>query len=136
MERAISKDRGSKGVKKRTSAGSVDGYLAGVPEKARAVLEELRATIRAAAPKADEVISYQIPTFRFHGSLVSFAAFKDHCSFFVMSPAVVEAHKDQLERYDTAAGTIQFTVDAPLPAAIVKKLVKARIKENTARTTR
>ena len=111
----------------------MDDYLARVPEPARATLEKLRKTIRAAAPKADEGISYQIPTFKYHGPLVSFAAFKDHCSFFPLSPTVIEAHEEELQTYETSKGTIHFPVDKPLPAALVKKLVKARIQENEAR---
>ena len=120
-------------MKRRTSATNVDEYLAALPVRARAALEKLRRTIRAAAPKATEVISYQVPIFKLHGGLVGFAAFEDHCSFFVMSPAVMKAHKDDLKPYSTATGTVHFTADKPLPAALVKKLVKARIKENEAR---
>jgi uncharacterized protein YdhG (YjbR/CyaY superfamily) len=111
----------------------VDDYLAAVPPDARAALEKLRETIRAAAPEAVQVISYGVPTFRHHGGLVAFAAFKDHCSFFVMSPAVMEAHRADLRGYDTAKGTVHFSADKPLPAALVRKLVKARIAENEAR---
>ena len=113
-------------------ARTVDDYLAALPEEARATLEKLRKTIKAAAPKAVEVISYQIPTFRYHGSLVAFAAFKGHCSFFVMSLAVMDAHKDELKPYETAKATIHFPADQPLPAALVKKLVKARMEVNEA----
>ena len=74
-------------MKRSTPAASVDDYLAAVPEDARAALEKLRKTIKAAAPGATEVISYQIPAYRYHGLLVGFAAFKDHCTFHVMSPA-------------------------------------------------
>ncbi len=109
---------------------AVEAYLATVPEDARATLIKLRKTIRAAAPNATEGISYHIPTFKYKGSLVAFAAFPTHCSFYVMSPAVMEAHKDELKSYDTAKGTIRFPVNKPLPASLVKKLVKARIEEN------
>ncbi|MBI1903792.1 MAG: DUF1801 domain-containing protein [Planctomycetia bacterium] len=120
-------------MKRRTPATNVDDYLAAVPIRARAALEKLRQTIRAAAPKATEVISYQVPIFKLDGGLVGFAAFENHCSFFVMSPAVMKAHQDDLKPYSTAAGTVHFAPDRPLPAALVKKLVKARIKENEAR---
>lgn len=112
-----------------TPARDVDDYLAAVPEDARAALEKLRKTIRAAAPMATEVISYQVPTFKHHGSLVAFAAFPKHCSFFVMSPAVMGAHRDELRPYRTSKGTIQFPANRPLPAALVRKLIKARIAE-------
>lgn len=118
---------------KRNSARDVDEYLAAVPEEARATLEKLRKTIKAAAPKATETISYQIPTFKYQGPLVAFAAFPNHCSFFPMSPSVMEAHREELEPYDNSKGTIRFPAGKPLPAALVKKLVKARIDENEAR---
>ena len=117
---------------KSSPARNVDEYLAGVPEEARATLAKLRKTIKAAAPMASEVISYQMPMYKHHGILVGFAAFKDHCSLFPGS-AVMEAHKQELKRYDTSKGTIRFPVDQPPPAALVKKLVKARIKENEER---
>jgi uncharacterized protein YdhG (YjbR/CyaY superfamily) len=116
--------------------GEIDDYLAAVPDEARATLEKLRKTIRAAAPKATETISYRIPTFKYHGPLVAFAAFPNHCSFFPMSPSVMEAHKDELKPYETSKGTIRFPAHKPLPAALVKKLVKARIAENEARLKR
>ena len=124
-------------MNKRRSAPAtdVDDYLARVPPDARATLEKLRKTIKAAAPKAVEVISYQIPMFKYHGMLAGFAAFKNHCSLFVGS-AVMEAHKDELKRYDTSKGTIRFPVGKPLPAALVKKLVKARIEQNEAKVSR
>ena len=116
----------------RAPAMDVDSYLAALPTEMKAALSHLRKTIRSAAPGAEEVISYQIPTFKFHGSLVSFGAAKNHCSFFVMSPAVMEAHQDDLKPYDTSKGTIRFPASKPLPAALVRKLVKARIEENLA----
>lgn len=119
-----------------TPAKDIDDYLTAVPEKSRATLEKLRKTIKAAAPKATEAISYRIPTFKYHGPLVAFAAFPNHCGFYVMSPAVMEAHKEELEAYETSKGTIRFPAGKPLPAALVKKLVKARIAENEARGTR
>jgi uncharacterized protein YdhG (YjbR/CyaY superfamily) len=120
---------------KRAPARDVDEYLAGVPKEARATLEKLRKTIKAAAPMASEVISYQMPMYKHHGMLVGFAAFKDHCSLFP-GAAVIEAHRDELERYDTSKGTIRFPANKPPPAALVKKLVKARIEENEARVIR
>jgi uncharacterized protein YdhG (YjbR/CyaY superfamily) len=117
-----------------TTSQDVDAYLAAVPEEARTTLEKLRQTIKAAAPKATETISYQIPTFKYHGPLVAFAAFKGHCGFYVMSPSVMDAHKDELESYDTAKATIRFPPDQPLPPTLVK-LVRARIAENENRMT-
>ena len=122
---------------KMTSAkpNDIDEYLAKVPPEARATLEKLRKTIRAAAPQAVEVISYGMPMFKYHGMLAGFAAFKDHCSFFP-GAAVIEAHREELKRYKTSKGTIRFPISKPLPAALVKKLVKARIKQNEAKVSR
>jgi uncharacterized protein YdhG (YjbR/CyaY superfamily) len=122
------KKTGAKGA----TARNVDEYLAGVPKEARATLEKLRQTIRAAAPMASEVISYQMPMYKHHGMVVGFAAFKNHCSLFP-GAAVMDAHKEELSRYDTSKGTIRFPAGKPLHVALVRKLVKARIKENEAR---
>jgi uncharacterized protein YdhG (YjbR/CyaY superfamily) len=116
---------------------SVEDYLAALPKESRAALEKLRKTIRAAAPEATEGISYQMPAFKDHGrSLVTYAAFKDHCSFFPMSTKVIEAHWEELEPFFSGKGTIRFTADEPLPAALVKKIVRARLAENAARGRR
>jgi uncharacterized protein YdhG (YjbR/CyaY superfamily) len=112
---------------------NVDEYLAATPEEVRPVLEKLRKTIRAAAPKAEEVISYQIPTFKFHGPLVHFAAFKNHCSFYVVSKPIMKTFSSELKPWDTSGTTIHFSAKNPLPASLVKKIVKARNEENEAR---
>ncbi len=112
---------------------NVDEYLAATPEEVRPVLEKLRKTIRAAAPKAEEVISYQIPTFKFHGPLVHFAAFKNHCSFYVVSKPIMKTFSSELKPWDTSGTTIHFSAKNPLPASLVKKIIKARIEENEAR---
>jgi uncharacterized protein YdhG (YjbR/CyaY superfamily) len=111
-------------------ATSIDEYLEGVPEEQRAALEKLRKQIKAAAPQATEKMYYHMPAFYDHGPLVSFAAFKDHLSFFVMSMRVMEAHRVELEALDISKGTIRFQPGKPLPAALIKKLVKARVQEN------
>jgi uncharacterized protein YdhG (YjbR/CyaY superfamily) len=122
-----------KATVKGPSTSEVDDYLAEVSAEARATLEELRKTIKAVVPGAVEVISYQIPTFKLDGRmLVSYAAFKNHCSFFP-GAAPIKAHEDELKSYQTSKGTIRFATGKPLPAALVKKLVKTRIKENEAR---
>jgi len=109
----------------------VEAYLAKVPEPARATLEKLRATIRAAAPKdATEEISYGMPAFRYKGGLVGYAAFKAHCSFFPMSGSLLDDFAGELKDYRTSKGTLQFAQDKPLPAALVKKMVKARVAQN------
>ena len=123
----------SKNGKRSARAETVDGYLAAVPEDARAALAKLRKTIKAAAPKATEVISYQIPTFKHEGMLVAFAAFEGHCGFYIMSPKVLSAYAAELKGYELNKASIRFPANKPLPAALVTKLVKARIAENEAR---
>jgi len=110
--------------------GTVDEYLAKVPEKTRAALEKLRLAIRAAAPQAEEIISYQIPTYKYFGPLVHFVARKDYCSFIVTSRPVLETFKSELKPSDVSGTTIHFPPENPLPAALVRKIVKARIAEN------
>jgi uncharacterized protein YdhG (YjbR/CyaY superfamily) len=112
---------------------TIDEYLAGVSTDQRAALEELRKTIRAAAPAAEECISYQLPAFRLNGALVGFGATANHCAFYLMSGSTVEAHQEELRGYDTSKGTIRFQPEQPLPAALVTKLVEARIAENGGR---
>lgn len=124
----------NKTTSKDARASVVDKYLAAVPEQKRATLEKLRRTIKTVVPEAEEIIWYQIPTFKFQGRpLVSFAAFKDHCSLFPMSMAIIKKHEDELKSYLTSKGTVRFTADKPLPASLVKKIVRARIKENQTR---
>jgi uncharacterized protein YdhG (YjbR/CyaY superfamily) len=109
----------------------VDEYLAAVPEPARSTLRKVHATIRSVVPpEATETISYGMPAFKYMGPLVGFAAFSDHCSFFPMNSSLVEAFKDELKQFETSKGTIRFALDKPLPAALLKKMVKARIAEN------
>jgi uncharacterized protein YdhG (YjbR/CyaY superfamily) len=120
-------------TKKSAPAKDVDAYLAAAPKELRAALENLRAAIKAAAPKAEEVISYQIPTYKYHGPVVHFVARASYCSFIAASKTVLEKFKGELEEFDTSGTTIHFTVEKPLPAALVKKIVKARIAENELR---
>jgi len=131
MKEANSGDRGSV-AKGSVAPKDVDEYLAGVPEPARGTLNKVRAAIRSAAPPdATEAISYRIPAFKYKGRpLLWFAAFSKHCSLFPGSLSVMEAFKNELKDFDTSKGTIHFPLDKPLPAALVKKLVKARIKQN------
>src|SRR5260370_41843401 len=113
---------------------SIDVYLAALSADKRAALEKLRKIIRAAAPKAEDCISYGIPAFRLDGRmLVGLGATANHCAFYPMSSSTILAHKDELRDYDTSKGTIRFQADKPLPVALVRKLVKARIAENVAR---
>ena len=118
-------------IKGDSSAADVDAYLAKVPEPARTTLEKLRATIRSVVPpETTEALSYGIPAFRYKGGLVAYAAFKKHCSFFPMQASLIDEMKDELKGYRTSKGTLQFPLDKPLPALLVKKMVKARIAEN------
>src|SRR5436189_1239813 len=120
--------------KKNSSAGkpkTIDEYLAGVHADQRAALETLRRTIRAAAPKAEECISYGLAAFRLNGRpLVAFGASTNHCAFYPMNSTTVEAFQEQLKSFATGKGTIRFSTDKPLPTALVKQLVKARMAEN------
>jgi len=105
---------------------TIDEYLAPLSHEKRAALEKLRKTVRAAAPKAEECISYQVPAFRLGGRfLVAFGAGANHCAFY--PGAVLTDYEDELRDYETSKGTIRFGPDDPLPAALVRKLVKARI---------
>ena len=112
-------------------ANDVDAFLAAVPADKRAALERLRKTIKAAAPKATELINYGVPMFRLDGkNLVSYAAAANHCTFYVQSPAVMRAFAADLKDYKQGKGSVQFAPEKPIPAALVTKLVKARIAEN------
>ncbi len=113
-----------------TKVRTVDEYLARVSDDKRVALQKLRKTIKAAAPRAEECISYQLPAYRLNGMLVAFGATANHCAFYPMSASTVAAHKEELKDYDTSKGTIRFQPDSPLPASLVRKLVKARIAEN------
>ncbi|MCA1584460.1 MAG: DUF1801 domain-containing protein [Acidobacteria bacterium] len=136
MKKSRSADRRS-AAKSIVAAKNVDEYLAGVPEPARSTLNKMRALIRSAVPpEAVETISYGVPTFKYKGGLVGFAASANHCGFYTMSPSVLAAFEPELERYETSKGTIRFPLDKPLPAGLVRKLVKARIAENEAKHKR
>lgn len=114
-----------------TTPASVEEYMAGIPRASRTVLETLRTTIKAAAPEAAETISYQMPAFKLDGRfLVSYAAFKRHCSLFPASEKVVEACGEELEPHLFGKGTIRFPLDEPLPVALVEKIIKVRLEEH------
>lgn len=116
-------------------AHAVDAYLAKVPDPARSTLEKVRATIRSVVPaETTEVLSYGMPAFRYKGALVAYAAFKDHCSLFPMQASLIDQMKDELGSYRTSKGTLQFPLNKPLPAALLKKMVKLRVAENEIRT--
>lgn len=114
----------------------VDEYLATVPEPARRTLIKMRATIRSAVPpEATEVISYRMPAFRHNRVLVWFAAFSDHCSLFPTA-AVIEKFKNELKNFSTSKGTLHFPTNKPLPTALIRKLVKARVALNESKNRR
>jgi uncharacterized protein YdhG (YjbR/CyaY superfamily) len=107
----------------------VDAYIAGAPKEVRGKLKELRALIRKAAPDAEERISYGMPYYGYQGRLAYFGLFKNHIGLYVPTP-VIEEHKSELKDYGTAKATVRFPIDKPLPLALIKKLVKARMKKN------
>lgn len=116
---------------------TVDAYMKAVPAPMRPSLQKLRETILAAAPGAEEEISYGMPGIRHDGrGVVTYAAFKSHMSFFPMSHRVIAAHAEALAPFLASKGTVQFTVAKPLPAALVRKIVKARLAENAEKTAK
>jgi uncharacterized protein YdhG (YjbR/CyaY superfamily) len=128
MKKAKSGNR-SFSAKGEGAPKNVDEYLARIPEPARSTLNKLRAAVRSAAPpEATEAISYGMPAFKYQGVLVWFASFSKHCSFFPTA-SVVEAFKDELKSFSISKGTIHFPMDKPLPNALVKKMVKARVAQ-------
>ena len=108
---------------------SIDEYMATFPEAIQAILQTIRETIQAAAPDAEEKISYQMPTFFLKGNLVHFAAFKNHIGFYP-TPSGVEAFKEEIARYQGAKGSIQFPLDEPMPLDLITQIVKMRVAEN------
>jgi uncharacterized protein YdhG (YjbR/CyaY superfamily) len=119
-------------VNKTVPAKNVDEYINALPAKVRTIVEKLRQTIKAAAPQAEEVISYQMPAYKYHGMLVYFAAFKNHIGFYP-APGGIEAFKKELSAYKGAKGSVQFPLDQPIPFDLISKIVKFRVKENEAR---
>jgi len=126
--------RKPKATRQDNKSKTVAAYLAALPKDSRAALQKLRGSIKAAAPEAIEGISYGMPAFKHKGQLVYYAAFKDHCSFFPASTAVMRRFAAELKGYDTTGkGTIRFPALKPLPTTLVKRMVRARIAENEAR---
>ena len=107
---------------------NIDQYIAGFPADVQAILQRIRATIRKAAPDADEAIKYQIPTFVLNGNLVHFAAFKNHIGFYP-TPSAIEAFKEELSAYQGAKGSVQFPLGKPMPIPLISRIVKFRVKE-------
>ncbi len=116
-------------TKSKTSFKTSDEYIDQQPENARNLLRQLRQIIKKAAPEAEEVISYQMPAFKFHGMLVYYAAFKNHYSLFPMTKTL-EVFKENLKGYETTKGTIHFSYGKPLPVKLIKEIVQFRVKEN------
>jgi uncharacterized protein YdhG (YjbR/CyaY superfamily) len=132
MKKATARGTGMRGA----PAKDVDAYIAAAAEPARAMLEKMRAIVKAAAPRAVEMISYGIPLYKHHGHLTAFAAFKSHVGFYVMSKRLMAEYKKEFAPYKQAIATVQFPIGKPIPASLVRRVVKARIKENEARAKR
>ena len=113
----------------KTTPKNIDAYIANFPKNVQEILSELRAIIRDAAPEAEEAISYQMPTFRFKGNLVHFAAYKNHIGFYP-TPSGIEKFKKELSVYGGAKGSVKFPIDIPLPFDLISKIVKFRVAEN------
>lgn len=117
----------------KTDYKSIDQYISNFPISTQKILEELRAIIRESAPAASEKISYQIPTFFQNGNLVHFAAYENHIGFYP-GASVIQAFGNELRNYKTAKGSIQFPIDQPIPLELIKKIVKFRVEENSAKS--
>ncbi len=111
---------------------TIDEYINAFPEDVQKILNQLRQTIKDAAPEAEETINYQMPTFTLNGNLVHFAAFKNHIGFYP-TPAGIEAFREELAPYKGAKGSVQFPIDQPLPLPLIRKIVEYRVKENLER---
>ena len=110
--------------------GTVDEYFSSLSPGVKNILEELREAIKQAAPEAEEVISYNIPAFKYHGMLVYYTAHKKHIGFYPGNKAVNEVFKNDLSSYKTSKGTIQLPFSKPIPKSLIKNIVKFRVKEN------
>jgi uncharacterized protein YdhG (YjbR/CyaY superfamily) len=113
----------------RTKFEDIDSYIASFPEETRALLKQIRTTIRKAAPEAKEIINYGMPTFTLKGNLVHFAAFKNHIGFYP-TPSAIEAFKKELSVYEGAKGSVQFPLAKPIPFDLISRIVEFRVKEN------
>lgn len=113
-----------------TAIKNIETYILMQPENIQPALQKLRQTIKAAAPDAEEVISYGMPAFKWKGMLVGFACAKNHVGFYPWNSTTVDNFKDELKGYDTSKGTIRFAINKPIPITLIKKIVKSRMKEN------
>ena len=114
---------------KKTGFNSIDEYIESFPQETQKILKEIRATIKAAAPNAEEKISYQMPTFFLNGNLIHFAAFKNHIGIYP-TPSGTEAFKEEIAKYKGAKGSIQLPIDEPMPLKLISRIVKFRVAEN------
>ena len=119
-------------MRKMAKPKTVAGYIATAPREARSKLKELRAIIRKAAPAAEERISYGMPYYAYKGRLAYFSFWKTHIGLYVPTP-VVEEHKRELAAYETSRATVRFPLDTTLPGALIRKLIRARLKKNEAK---
>ena len=113
---------------------NIDAYIAGFPEDVQKILEQVRAAVREAAPDAQEVIRYAMPTFTLNGNLIYFAAFKNHIGFYA-TPTGHEAFKKDLSGYKTGKGSVQFPLDKPIPISLITRIVTFRVAENLEKHT-
>ena len=111
---------------------TIDEYIKMFPDDVQTILNQVRQTIREAAPDAEETINYQMPTFTLNGNLVHFAAFKTHIGFYP-TPTGIEAFKEELSPYKGAKGSVQFPIDQPMPLSLIRRIVEYRVKENSER---
>lgn len=119
-----------KNIPQKSEIASVDDYMNSIPENIKNTLEKVRESIKTAAPKAEEVISYRIPTYKLNGPLVHFMAGEKHLSFITVNSSVIKKFKDELKSFKTSGTTIHFTADKPISSGLIKKIVKERVKEN------
>ncbi len=112
----------------------IDSYIGSFPEKTQKLLQEVRETIRKAAPEAEQTINYGIPTFKFRGNLVHFAGFKNHIGFYPTASGI-EAFKKELSVYEGAKGSVRFPLDKPIPFKLIERIVKFRVKESLSKKT-
>lgn len=116
-------------ILKKNLPETVDAYIAAFPKEVQQLLKQMRAAIKAAAPKAEEVISYGMPGYKHHGVLVYFAGYKNHIGFYA-TPTGHKSFEKELSKYKQGKGSVQFPVEEPLPLALITKIVKFRVKEN------
>ncbi len=121
-------------MERHSTARTIDEYVRGFAPKMRNILQELRATIRAAAPGAEETMNYAIPTFKLYGNLVHFAAFENHVGFYP-TPSGITAFRKELAKYKSSKGSVQFPLDQPMPLQLVSRIVKFRVAEQLKKGT-